>query len=166
MIPDKRIRLHDPDALSFLMGALRSHLRITADDLDAELMAKLKAAVENAERFIGRVILKSTLIETFPFSRIVHLSRPLLSVDGLEVDGTTVQGSETDVFAGTVTLPEGVEGQAVKVTYTAGMEQIPADVVNAILLIASSLFSNPMDSVETLPKASTRLLRPHRGYGL
>ena len=46
------------------------------------------------------------------------------------------------------------------------MGQIPADIVSAILLIASSLFSNPMDSVETLPKASSKLLRPYRNYEL
>lgn len=150
------------------MSRLKSHLRITANDLDGELMAKLLAAVENAEHFIGRIILKSDLIDTIPFSSIVTLSRPLIQVDGIEVDGTQVDMNEVevDVFTGTVSLPSSVNGKAMKVTYEAGMVQPPADIVNAILLIASSLFSNPMDSVENLPKASMRLLRPHRNYGM
>ena len=163
-----RIRNHDAAALAFFMSRLKSHLRITANDLDGELMAKLLAAVENAEHFIGRIILKSDLIDTIPFSSIVTLSRPLIQVDGIEVDGTQVDMNEVevDVFTGTVSLPSSVNGKAMKVTYEAGMVQPPADIVNAILLIASSLFSNPMDSVENLPKASMRLLRPHRNYGM
>ena len=163
-----RMRQHDAAALAFFLSQLKSHLRITSNDLDSELMAKLFAAVENAEHFIGRIILKSTLVDMVPFSSTVALSRPLIQVDGLEVDGDPVSLDDVcvDIFAGTVCLPPSLTGKAVKVTYQAGMVQPPADVVNAVLLIASSLFSNPMDSVETLPKASMRLLRPHRNYGM
>jgi hypothetical protein len=164
-----RKREFDSVQLAFMLEKLKHHLRITACDLDDELMAKLTAAIDSAEHQIGRVIPLSTITQTIPLSSSsLALSRPLIGVDGIEVDDTAldVEDVEVDVFAGTVTLPSDVEGSAVKVTYEAGMEQIPADMVNAILLIASSLFSNPMDSVETLPKASTRLLRPYRNYEL
>lgn len=163
-----RIRQHDATALAFFMKRLKSHLRITANDLDDELMAKLCAAIDNAEHFIGRIILKSTLIDTIPFSSVVTLSRPLLSVDGIEVDDTDVDLAEVDVdvFAGTVSLPSTVEGTAVKVTYQAGMVQPPADIVQAILLLASFYFTDPMDSVDERHRASMRLLRPHRHYGM
>lgn len=163
-----RRREIDPVQLAFLLNKLKSHLRITSNDLDGELMSKLCAAIDSAEHFIGRVIPLSTITETLPFSSVVPLSRPLVSVDGIEVDGTSVDVDtcEVDVFTGTVTLPDDAEGKAVEVVYQAGMGQIPADIVSAILLIASSLFSNPMDSVETLPKASSKLLRPYRNYEL
>ena len=150
------------------MGRLKSHLRITSGDLDDELLAKLAAAIENSEHFIGRIILKSTLIDTIPYSSTVALCRPLIQVDGMKVDGTAVNMEEVkvDVFAGTATLPQSVTGESVEVTYEAGMPQPPADIVNAVLLLAASLFSNPLDSVETLPRASMRLLRPHRNYGM
>ena len=151
-----RRREIDTVQLAFCLGRLKSHLRITSNDLDGELMNKLTAAIDSAEHFIGRVIPLSTITETLPFSSVVPLSRPLVSVDGIEVD----------VFTGTVSFPDETDGKAVKVVYNAGMGQIPADIVSAILLIASSLFSNPMDSVETLPKASSRLLRPYRNYEL
>ena len=163
-----RKREIDTTQLACMLNKLKSHLRITSNDLDDELMAKLCAAIDSAEHQIGRVIPLSTITETLSFSQIVSLSRPLVSVDGIKVDDTTVSDDHytVNVFTGTVTLDETVEGEAMRVTYEAGMEQIPADMVNAILLIASSLFANPMDSVETLPKASSRLLRPYRNYEL
>lgn len=163
-----RIRTHDAVSLAFMLKRLKSHLRITANDLDEELMAKLTASIDSAEHFIGKIILKSDFIDTIPFSSIVTLSRPLISVDGIEVDDTAVAdvNFEVDLFAATVTFSEQIDGKVAKVEYEAGMEQVPSDIVNAILLMASSLFANPMDSVETLPKASSMLLRPYRTYEL
>ena len=57
-------------------------------------------------------------------------------------------------------------GHEVEITYTAGMKEVPYDIQAAILLHASALFNNPVDSVETLPKASTNLLRPYRLWEL
>lgn len=151
-----------------MLKRLKSHLRITANDLDEELMAKLTASIDSAEHFIGKIILKSDFIDTIPFSSIVALSRPLISVDGIKVDDTTVavENYEVDRFSATVAFSDQFDGKVVNVEYSAGMEQVPSDIVNAILLMASSLFANPMDSVETLPKASSMLLRPYRTYEL
>lgn len=52
-----------------------------------------------------------------------------------------------------------------EVTYTAGMASVDPDIKAAILLHAAALFNNPVDSVEVLPKASTRLLDPYRTWG-
>lgn len=151
-----------------MLRRLKSHLRITANDLNEELMAKLTASIDSAEHFIGKIILKSDFIDTIPFSSKVALSRPLISVDGLKVDDTAVldDAYEVDMFTATITFSDQIDGKAVNVEYAAGMEQVPSDIVNAILLMASSLFANPMDSVETLPKASSMLLRPYRTYEL
>ena len=161
-----RIREREQMALAFLLGRLKSHLRVTADDLDGELMAKLTAAADSAEHFIGKVILKSDFTDTFPFSPSIALCRPLISVGGVKVDGVDLPagGYDVDLFAGVVTIPGDVTGRAVTVDYSAGMETVPSDIANAILLMASSMFANPMDSVETLPKASSALLRPHRDF--
>ena len=114
-----RRREIDTVQLAFCLGRLKSHLRITSNDLDGELMNKLTAAIDSAEHFIGRVIPLSTITETLPFSSVVPLSRPLVSVDGLEVDGTSMDlgTCEVDVFTGTVTLPDDAEGKAVEVVY-------------------------------------------------
>lgn len=162
-----RERKTDPAGMARLLGRLKSHLRITSDDLDGELAGKMLASVEACEHRIGRIILRSTLTETFRFSHIVSLPRPLLSVDGVKVDGVTVEadGYTVDLLDGTITFPEGTEGDVVSVVWESGMIQIPADITHAILLFASSLFANPMDTVENLPRASARLLRPYRNYG-
>jgi len=163
-----RIRQHDPVALAFLLNKLKSHLRITANDLDDELLAKLCAAVDESEHHIGRIILKSTLTDTVPFSTVVTLSRPLIQVDGIEVDGTSVdmEAVKVDVFAGTATLPQAVQGDVVTVTYQAGMAQIPADVVEAVMLLAAYHFNNPLDTVDERFRACFRILRSHRNYGM
>lgn len=163
-----RERQTDPAGMARLLERLKSHLRITSDDLDVELTGKMLAAVEACEHRIGRVILRSTFTETLHLTPIVSLPRPLLSVDGVEVDGIPVEagGYTVDLLDGTLTLPEETEGKTVTVTYSSGMIQIPADITHAILLFASSLFANPMDTVENLPRASARLLRPYRTYGL
>ena len=158
----------DADATEMLLGRLKSHLRITANDLDDELGGKLLAAVEAAEHRIGRVILLSTFTDTIAFDSSINLQRPLVSVVSAEVDGSAIAlaNCSIDTLAGTITFPDGTEGSAVNVTYKAGMQQIPADIIHAIMLFAASLFANPMDTVENLPRASARLLRPYRNYGL
>ena len=163
-----RTRETDPTVIARLLDRLKSHLRITADNLDGELTGKMLAAADACEHRIGKVILQSSFTETLHFSRIVSLPRPLLSVDEVEVDGVPVEvaSCEVDLLDGTLTLPEETEGKTVTVTYSSGMIQIPDDITHAILLFASSLFANPMDTVENLPRASARLLRPYRTYGL
>lgn len=163
-----RERQTDPAGMAKLLERLKGHLRITSDDLDGELTGKMLAAVEACEHRIGRVILRSTFTETLHLTPIVSLPRPLISVDGVEVDGVPLEvaSCEVDLLDGTLTLPEETEGQTVTVTYESGMIQIPADITHAILLFAASLFANPMDTVENLPRASSRLLRPYRTYGL
>ncbi len=158
----------DAVATDMLLGRLKSHLRITANDLDDELSGKLLAAVDASEHRIGRVVLLSTFTDTLEFDSSINLPRPLVSVTSAEVDGTAIDLSDCtiDTLAGTLTFPDDTEGSAVEVTYTAGMQQIPADIIHAIMLFAASLFANPMDTVENLPRASARLLRPYRNYGL
>ena len=147
-----------------LLQAFKSHIRMTSNDLDAELNAKLMAAVRHAEHHIGKVILQSEFVTTVPFASTITLKVPIISVDGLEVDGAEVTG--WSVSGRTLSVPQGVTGSQMTVTYTAGYECIPPDMLAAILMHAASLFNNPTDSVEVLTKASQNLLRPYRSWGL
>ena len=147
-----------------LLQEFKRHIRMTSNDLDAELRAKLRAAVRHAEHHIGKVILRSEFIVTVPFASSLTLKAPNPVVESLEVDGTEVTGYGLD--GRVLSVPQGVSGEQMTVTYEAGYECIPDDMKAAILMHAASLFNNPTDSVEVLTKASQNLLRPYRSWGL
>ena len=147
-----------------LLQEFKRHIRMTSDDLDAELRAKLRAAVRHAEHHIGKVILRSEFVTTVPFASSLTLKAPNPVVESLEVDGTEVTGYGLD--GRVLSVPQGVSGEQMTVTYEAGYECIPDDMKAAILMHAASLFNNPTDSVEVLTKASQNLLRPYRSWGL
>ena len=145
-----------------LLQEFKRHIRMTSDDLDAELYQKMMAAVQHAEHHIGKVILRSEFVETVPFTSSLSLKVPNIQVESLEVDGTEV----SDYTLNGRVLNVGGTGSQMKVTYLAGYLCIPFDMKAAILMHAASLFNNPTDSVETLTKASQNLLRPYRSWGL
>ena len=145
-----------------LLQEFKRHIRMTSDDLDAELYAKLLAAVRHAEHHIGKVILRSEFVETVPFASSYILKVPNPVVESLEVDGEETNGFDQDGE----TLHVYGSGTSMTVTYEAGYESIPWDMKAAILMHAASLFNNPTDSVEVLTKASQNLLRPYRSWGL
>lgn len=156
----------DDDMLWEGLGRLKSHLRLTSCDLDDELRQKLCAAVRSAEHQIGRVVFKSRFSDIFLFPpKSAWIPRfwrwSPWRWTGLLSEGWTALRSSS-----VVRFDPSVTGDEAEIVWTAGMEQVPDDLMNAILLIASSLFSNPLDSVETLPKASAALLRPYRNYEL
>ena len=153
-------------ALSPSLADFKAHLRITFSDLDGELQLKLMAAVNAAENMIGQVIALSHYTVKVMLTEycLVLPSRPLVEVEAVSVDGVPFEGY---THSGRVLcFPDEVIGREVEVTYTAGMKEVPYDIQAAILLHASALFNNPVDSVETLPKASTNLLRPYRLWEL
>lgn len=158
-------RTYDEGVVAECLARLRGHLRITTDDLDQELRAKLLAAVRAAENQIGSVIVRSDFTDVFLFSSSVTLDAPLISVRSVKVDGVSLSGGySVSKAAGTVTFDGSVTGSEAEIDWEAGMEQIPDDVMIAVLMMAASFFSNPMDSVMSLPTASANLLRPYRHY--
>lgn len=151
-------------AATGLLQEFKSHIRMTSNDLDAELRAKLMAAVRHAEHHIGKVILRSEFVTTAPFTHSISLKVPSPVVESLEVDGVEVPG--WSVNGHVLSVPSTASGKTMTVTYEAGYEHIPWDMKAAILMHAASLFNNPTDSVEVLTKASQNLLRPYRSWGL
>ena len=149
-------------AANGLLQEFKRHIRMTSDDLDAELYQKMLAAVKHAEHHIGKVILRSEFVVDVPFSNSITLKVPNPVVESLEVDGVETSGYDQDGKS----LHVYGSGTSIKVTYEAGYETIPYDMKAAILMHAASLFNNPTDSVETLAKASQNLLRPYRSWGL
>ena len=95
-------------AANGLLQEFKRHIRMTSDDLDAELNAKLLAAVRHAEHHIGKVILRSEFVTTVPFASTLTLKVPGPVVESLEVDGVRIVGWYVD--GNTLYLPSSVTG--------------------------------------------------------
>lgn len=148
------------------LASLKSHLRLTSDDLDAELSGKLQAAIRSAEATIGRVISPSFLTDTFPFRSKLRLRGPVMEVLGVSLDGTALSTADYTLRGSRLVFREGLSGDEVEVNWKAGMDVVPPDIADAVLMKAARLFNNPGDTVDTLVNASDNLLRPYRSYGM
>lgn len=142
----------------------KAHIRMTSYDLDTDLRLKLQAAIRSAEHYIGLVIAQSVFTYTGDYAKTITLEAPVTGVTGVEVDGVALSDGEWSLSGNVLTVL--TEGASMEVTYTAGMASVDPDIKAAILLHAAALFNNPVDSVEVLPKASTRLLDPYRTWGV
>lgn len=150
--------------LSPTLAEFKAHIRITTTDMDLDLTGKLEAAIRSAEHFIGQVIVSSEFKYTGPFAKTITLEGPVTGVSGVTVDGEPIQEEDWSLAGDVLTID--AEGSTVQVDYAAGMANVEPDIKAAILLHAAALFENPVDSVETLPKASSRLLAPYRTWGV
>lgn len=146
------------------LDELKQHLRITGNDMDTELGLKLRASIRSAEHYIGQIIAESVFVLTSSFSSAVALEGPVIGVSGVEVDGVPLDESRWSLDGRILTVD--AEGASLTVTYKAGLPSVDDDIKAAILLHAAALFTNPVDSVEALPKASSRLLDPYRTWGM
>ena len=155
-------RNYDSAMMAALMAALKSHLRITANDLDGQLDMYLRAAVDSAEQFTGIVLVKSGMELEENFAKLLRLPLPLMSVEGVSVDGEELSSDDYTVTGGKPVFSEGVSGSVVQVSCTAGRTHMEEDIRAAIMLRAAKLFNNPADSAEMLISASDNLLTPYR----
>lgn len=148
------------------LASLKAHLRLTGDDLDAELSEKLLAAIRSAEATIGKVISPSEFTDTRPFRPELKLSGPVIEVLGVRLDGLDLPSSSFSLKGSRLVFQAGLTGEEVEVTWKAGMEEVPPDIRAAVLMKAGRLFNNPGDTVDALVTASDNLLRPYRTYGI
>lgn len=153
----------DPIAPSLSLAKFKQHLRITSEDLDAELQDKLYAAVRSAEATIDQVIAPSIFRDNVRYRSSYRLKGPVIEVLEVLCDDFPVEGWK--VRNGVLQMPSGVSGEELTVVWKAGWEDIPYDVAAAVFLKGARLFNNPGDSVDTLTTVSDNLLRPYRTWG-
>ena len=154
------------EALQPSLEDFKRHLRITSDDLNETLEMYLLAALEAAEHHIGKVISASEFCYSGWFVRSFELAIPFRKIVKIEVDGKELTEEDYSIDKRTLLLSPEIKGESLLVTYQAGMVSVPFDIKAAILLSASKLFNNPVDSVESLPSVAKNLLRPYRSYGM
>ena len=142
---------------------LKRNLRIDPDveDFDADLDVKLQAAIASAESFIGRDLGRVPVI-SYPYARVtaLHLD-PALRIVTVKIGGGEISPEGWSYAGGNLSLyDENHDAEDVVTVETA----YRPDIGVAVLMHASSMWMNPADSVETLPKASKNLLTQYRTY--
>ena len=151
-----------PRALVDLM-ALKQNLRIdpNVDVFDQDLASKLSAAIAFAESFINRDLSRVPVI-SYPYARVTEIDLdPALHIVGVSVGGEEIQPSGWS-YADKKLL---IYGTGYDDTDVVTVEtEWRHDIAVSVLMHASSLWLNPTDSVETLPKASRNLLSQYRTY--
>ena len=146
------------------LDEFKRHIRMTTSDMDEDLELKLKASIRSAEHYIGRIVALSSFAYSGDVQSVLLLMGPVVEVSSVKVDGVDLP-SDKYRLSGDALIVD-AEGTSMTVSYTAGMQVVDDDIKSAILLHAAALFENPVDSVETLPKASSRLLAPYRTWGV
>lgn len=154
-------------AVSPNLDGFKAHMRLTSADFDETLRLNLGAAISSAEHFIGRMISLSDITQISHFAKEVELEAgDCVELTSVQVDGAEITSGRYTLTGTAVTFADGVTGDVVQIKYKAGMLNPAPDIIAAVYLHAGYMFNNPVDTVETLPKASTNLLRPYRRWGL
>ena len=151
--------------MSLMLEQFKRHMRVTGNELDAELMQKLLAATSSAEHHIGKVIIPSELEVTYIIKEAaVVLRAPVIGVESVELDGVILDADRYMLRGQVLSIPGALAGQTLSVRYRAGYSEIPDDMMAAVMMHAAYMFNNPVDTVQSLPKASDALLSPYRSW--
>lgn len=163
MITEREYTSEAIEIQSGLLTGLKQHLRITSSDFDSSLELLLSAAIEIAEKECGCIFLPSII--TLKAKSVIDTAGyyPAFECTSLKIDGVEKESSDVEISGGRVSV-QADEGQAIEVVFEAGYLTFPAAVKAAVFLIAATLFNNPADKVEVLPKASTNLLKSFRRW--
>tara|TARA_R110000868_G_scaffold176896_1_gene414860 strand:- start:1378 stop:1968 length:591 start_codon:yes stop_codon:yes gene_type:complete len=184
--------------LAVTLQSLKDHLKVTDNNEDATIATYLGAAVLWAEDYTKRPFIIRTFklyLDIFPAENLIELPTPLVtsvsSVKYYNASGTLTTLSSADYWTvtgdpdspGAVILKSDAQWpttqedrpRAVEVTffagYGAGPELVPADVRQAIMLMAAHLFTNRLPYVtgtivSEVPRTMEALLAPRRFYSL
>lgn len=138
---------------------VKANLRLQDNSFDEMIDDYIASAVQTSENVTGVTIALSQYIITGVYDGAYRL--PVAPVNELMVqqDGNEVEYS---INGGVLTLPSSCMGKQVTITVNAGYTDIPADIRMAVILKASALFLNPVDSADTYVKASDNLLKAYR----
>jgi uncharacterized phiE125 gp8 family phage protein len=170
--------VNDTDKYQLSLALVKQHLEYEDDDRDELISQYMRAAEKHVEKYTGKALLRQEVVETLDcFGSYIQLLRePVISV-------TTIAYVDADDAAQTVTgyrlrapriyppvagWPEIADYSPVTVTYQAGYDETPADLISAQLLLIGHWFQNreaaterPAQSIEI---AVESLLTNYRNY--
>lgn len=167
----------------------KAHLNITSTSYDAELPRYLDAATDLCESYVGRPLRRRTFSESYDggTAAIILRNTPVLRAV-VTVDGTAYTDFVLDDVNGVIWYDSTMTGvwpfgrRVVSVSYSAGYDDPPADVVQAVLEATRHLWTtqrgamsarNPLGGDEyatgsgwSLPRRVMELLEPYRVLGI
>ena len=167
----------------------KDQIRILEDYEDDLISAKITAARQWAEAYLGKAIANQTLAaSTAEFSEVIDLPMSnLIDVDTVEYLDTeantetlpsTVYGLNKFSSPGSIYLRSGQswpsvysDPLAVTITYQVGWPSVPEAIKEAIRLMVGTLEENRSDNVvgltaQELPMSAKALLWPYRTIGI
>lgn len=142
---------------------LKANLRLEneVEYFDQDLLPKLRAAIAHAGSYLGRDL---SVCERLSFSyggnpEPIELD-PAMIIRSVTVAGQKLAWEDWAVYKDRLVLPADTAEGAEVVVETRYRD----DVRVAILMHASYMWEHPQDTVETLDKASAKLLAQYRYY--
>lgn len=146
---------------------VKLHLRNNPGDTseDKDIIAPLiSAAREYCENYCGKSFAEQSITAYPEVSGTMTLPRgPVISVDSVTVDGETAEYT-ADVHYGTVT----VNKPGATITYTAGYEEVPCLVRQAMLLLIGHWYANREATAQSTPAeigmAVRAMLNQYKGW--
>ena len=151
-----------------LLGYFKQHIRITSDDADGDLQAKLQSALTSVGHDVHRVLVASTVTATAVTSSEAGVIRltlrgPVREIVSVSVNGAVIaEGEGYDIRGNRLTVKGDFSDAVVEVTYKAGYRAIPPDMWEAVCLRGAGSYANPLDTVQERQRASDVLLRSYR----
>lgn len=151
-----RSRIWTPSALDGVVVSLadmKSHLRVVGNHDDADILAIEQAAVRSIENQTQRLLVRREAVLRLPDlprdrCPIELPGGPVSTVTSIVADSTTITGHEVIGDAPARLLPDAdwpvldPEGYPVAITYTVGYDDVPADLVHAVKLLAGTYYEN------------------------
>lgn len=165
------------------LALVKQHLRVRHSDEDALISAYLAAAVAHVEKVTSRLLTRRAVTQ-----ELLNLCEPVPILWGPDPVIAEDQGLAYFDTAGDPALvsdlrlkalrayppvdgwPATMDFSPLTLTYTAGHgdgegeEPLPADLINALLLLTEHFYVNRGASSENIPQAVTDLCQPYRRF--
>lgn len=154
------------------MDLVKAELRIDGNYDDAYLIQLIKSATSRAENYTHKFFAEREIIEVHSciYSGLKLLGTPFRELLEIKIDNVVspIENFIIDKKVGHSEIITGIKSinkiNSIKIKYNCGYypEEIPAEVIDALLYIISDRYENRENPVRNLPTAADKILNRHR----
>jgi uncharacterized phiE125 gp8 family phage protein len=174
------VLISPPTSYGVTVSQAKAQSRVLNSAEDDVIEGHLAAALAYAEKYTGRIYQPQTwelTVDAFPTAEIKLTPGPVASITSIQyidADGATITVADTlyetdlagdDAWVGPSTPWPATMAtfNAVKITYVAGRGQMPADMRQAIIMLAAHYYQD-REGTAPFPEGVERILRRHLRY--